>query len=132
MPLNNIDLAKEKKLEGNKYALLNQYAKAAQCYDEAISYDPTVKEYWFNKGLSCQMQEQYQEALEAYRQAINLDRNYQKAIDNQNFSQAKILQQQGNYQQAVKLLWQCPKTPKVEFTTIDCLSQAKAEIFLEG
>lgn len=129
MPINNVELAKDKKSEGNKYALLNQYIKAEQCYDEAISYDPLVKEYWFNKGLACQMQEKYSEALEAYSQSIKLDNDYQKAIDNRNFSQAKILQLQGNYQQAVQLLWQCPKTPKVESTTIDCLSQAKAEIF---
>ncbi len=129
MPLNNVELAKKIKNEGNKYAVLNQYAKAEQCYDEAIIYDPLVKEYWFNKGLACQMQEQYHKALDAYSQAIKLDNNYQKAIDNQNFSRAKILQLQGNYQQALQLLWKCPKTPKVEAATIDCLIQVKAEIF---
>ena len=129
MLLNNEALAKKKKEEGNVYSAQKNYSMAIKCYDQAISYSPEVKEYWFNKGLAHQMLEQNTEALFALNEALKIDPCYQKAIDNKNFVLAKMLLMENKYQEAYKLCKQCPKTARVELATIESANFFKAEIF---
>ena len=125
----NETLAIKKKEEGNKYTTQKNYSKAIQCYNDAIHYNSQMKEAWFNKGLAHIFLNQYNEALMAFNEAIRIDPNYQKAIDNRNFVQAKIFIMESKYQEAYKLLKQCPKTARVELATIQSANQCKAEIF---
>ena len=69
----NESLANKKKEEGNLYAADKNYSMALKCYDQAISYSPQVKEYWFNKGLAHQMLEQNAQALLALDEALKID-----------------------------------------------------------
>ena len=125
----NETLAIEKKEEGNQYTTQKNYSKAIQCYNDAIYYNSQMKEAWFNKGLAHIFLNQYNEALIAFNEAIRIDPNYKKAIDNRNFVQAKIFITEYKYLEAYKLLKQCPKTARIERATLESANYFKAEIF---
>lgn len=123
-------LAQEKKEKGNRFVKEKKYEKALPCYEEAIRYDPQFKEAWFNKGLAHQNLNQLPEALSAFSEAVRIDPAYQKAIDNCRSVQAQLWIAEGHhYQEAYKLLKQCPRTARVEQAMIQAANHFKAGIF---
>jgi tetratricopeptide (TPR) repeat protein len=59
---------------GRFHAGLGKYQKARELYDQAIDIDPYYIEATSNKGITYEKQGQWDKALEAYRQAMLLDK----------------------------------------------------------
>jgi len=59
---------------GRFHASLGNYQKARELYDQAIDIDPYYIEATSNKGITYEKQGKWDKALEAYRQALILDK----------------------------------------------------------
>jgi len=59
---------------GRFHASLGNYQKARELYDQAIDIDPYYIEATSNKGITYEKQGQWDKALEAYRQALIIDK----------------------------------------------------------
>lgn len=65
---------------GRFYASAGQYRKAEELYEKAVSIDPLYIEGTTNKGFAYEKEGRWDKALEAYRQALLLDRNDAVAV----------------------------------------------------
>ena len=50
-----------------------KFEEALECYNEAISIEPEVWDFWFSKGSALSELERFEEALECYNEATVLD-----------------------------------------------------------
>lgn len=81
MALNNIGIA---------YNKINKPDTAIEYFDEGIKYYPDYIDFWINKGVSLIELEKYEEALECYEGALNLDFSNKVANEGYNFLCEKL------------------------------------------
>ena len=65
--------------KGISYAMLKKYDKALECFDEAISINPSESKAWYNKGLVLYLVGKFKDALECANKALELNPNYKLA-----------------------------------------------------
>lgn len=58
---------------------LKKYDKALECFDEAISINPSESKTWYNKGLVLYLVGKFKDALECANKALELNSNYKLA-----------------------------------------------------
>lgn len=80
--------------QGNAAYREGDYAGAANAYQQAVNTTPST-ENWHNLGNALAMQQQYQQALDAYEQAAKLSDNNPQAAKNAELMR-QLLQQQDN------------------------------------
>jgi tetratricopeptide (TPR) repeat protein len=56
-----------------------QYDRASMYFDRAAQADPSNPAVWFNKGQTLDAERKYDQAIDAYSQAIQLDGNFADA-----------------------------------------------------
>jgi tetratricopeptide (TPR) repeat protein len=103
----------EKKIEqatlfkesGNNYVQQQQHEKALTHYKLAVSLVPSMKEAWFNLGLTLVQLKNNEEAIVAFDKALNIDSQYQKAL----WNKGSLLMQQGKLIDALELFQQILK-----------------------
>ena len=81
MVLNNIGIA---------YNKINKPNKAIEYFDEGITYYPDYIDFWINKGVSLIELEKYEESLECYEEALNLDFLNKEANEGYNYLCEKL------------------------------------------
>lgn len=85
------------KEQGNSFFAKQQYAKAVECYEAAVQFDPEIKEIWFNLGLTFKKMHRSADAIDALTKAIAIDATYVKAL----WHRSDILVQQYRFQDAL-------------------------------
>lgn len=75
-----------------------QYAEAAQAYQQALQLNPNLPELWFNQAIVLTHLQQYPAAEQAYRKAIALQPGFFEAHGNL----GTLLQKQGLLDQAIE------------------------------
>lgn len=80
-----------------RYMYDENYAKALQCYNEAIRLDASEPTYYLNRGLVHEKLQQYTAAYRDYSAALNLDERFEKAWLNR----GNVLMKQQKFQEAV-------------------------------
>lgn len=71
--------ADEYKARGNKLFQEKKYVEALANFESAIKLKSHFKEAWLNKGLAHKALQQIQPAIDAFRQALIIDPQYEKA-----------------------------------------------------
>ncbi|MBA7671318.1 hypothetical protein ES703_79474 [subsurface metagenome] len=69
-------------LRGNSYFHREQYEKAIEFYDMALSIDSKIVEAWHNRGFALDELTRYEEAVESYDKAIEINPDYRSAWHN--------------------------------------------------
>lgn len=87
--------------QGNAAYRQGDYASAEQAFRQATNDQPADASAWHNLGNSLAQQQRYQDALEAYQQALAKDANFGPAQQNAQLMQ-QLLQQQEQQQQQQK------------------------------
>lgn len=82
-------------IEGNKNYNESDYLKAIAFYDQAIQLDSQLKEAWFNKGVALCRLERYQDAIDAFNQALVVDPDYSNAKRNRYIALKKTASNSG-------------------------------------
>ena len=73
-----LKLAEEKKARGNEHYVNKQYAKALECYTEAIEASPTTAAFYSNRAATYMMLNKWNDALADARECVKLDPLYLK------------------------------------------------------
>ena len=79
----NPDNAAVRNDKGRVHYMRNEYQDALKCFRQALETDSTperVKRYHYNIGCTLEMILQYEEALQAYNQALLIHPLYEKAV----------------------------------------------------
>lgn len=84
--------------QGNAAYRSGNYQQATASFWQAIAQQPSVAA-WHNLGNSLAMQQQYQQALDAYQEALALDPNSESAAANAELMRQLLQQQQAEQQQ---------------------------------
>lgn len=84
--------------QGNAAYRAGNYQQATESFWQAIKQEPSVAA-WHNLGNSLAMQQQYQQALDAYQEALVLDPNSESAATNAELMRQLLQQQQAEQQQ---------------------------------
>ena len=75
---------------GIAYNKINKPDKALEYFDEGIKNYPDSIDFWINKGVSLIDLEKYEEALECYEEALNLDFSNNAANEGYNYLCEKL------------------------------------------
>ena len=75
---------------GIAYNKINKPDKAIEYFDEGIKYYPDCIDFWINKGVSLIELEKYEESLEYYEEALNLDFSNKAANEGYSFLCEKL------------------------------------------
>jgi tetratricopeptide (TPR) repeat protein len=78
--LNSLPRRSEMRLEilallGLAHGMLKHYQQSYEAFSEAIVLDPTVAEYWYNRGLACSYMSRPGEAVQNLEHAVELAKN---------------------------------------------------------
>lgn len=76
--------------KGYNFEQLKEYNEALECYRRASMINPNKKEIWFIEGTLLTNIWRYDEAILAIEKALNIDHNYQEALNLKDQIQEKI------------------------------------------
>jgi tetratricopeptide (TPR) repeat protein len=62
-------------LLGLAHGMLKHYQQSYDAFSEAIGIDPTVAEFWYNRGLACHYMARPGEAVRDFERAVELSKN---------------------------------------------------------
>lgn len=100
-PKTPLELAVEKKNQGNEFFQGGKFDKAVECYSEAILNCPLsdkneLPKFFQNRAAAYENLKQYEKVIEDCTSALNLDPNYEKALTRR----AKAFENLGKLQEA--------------------------------
>jgi tetratricopeptide (TPR) repeat protein len=64
--------------KGRSYEKMLDWEKSAECFEDAIQYDPSYCNAYFGKGLALNNMGKYEEAIESYNKCAALNPGYRK------------------------------------------------------
>ena len=67
--------------EGIAYMRFNKYDQAAEMFDEALKWDRSLPEAWFNKAECLIQMDQYYDAISCYLEAAKYQKNPERSYD---------------------------------------------------